>query len=143
MRIWSLHPKYLDTKGLLAVWREGLLAKNVLEGKTKGYMNHPQLLRFKASKNPQQAISQYLSEIFFEAQRRGYRFDRSKIDWNFDPIKISVTSGQMAYEKRHLEQKLSERTPKLSEILKKEAHPDPHAMFTVVDGEIEAWEKWQ
>lgn len=30
MRLWSLHPSYLDRAGLLAVWREGLLAQSVL-----------------------------------------------------------------------------------------------------------------
>jgi hypothetical protein len=29
-RIWSLHPKYLDARGLVALWREGLLAQAVL-----------------------------------------------------------------------------------------------------------------
>jgi len=43
MRIWSLHPKYLDSKGMVALWREALLAKQVLLNKTKGYKNHPQL----------------------------------------------------------------------------------------------------
>ena len=52
MRLWSIHPKYLDTKGLLAVWREALLAKKVLENKTKGYKNHPQLERFKQQNDP-------------------------------------------------------------------------------------------
>jgi hypothetical protein len=28
---------------LVAVWREGLLAQAVLQGKTNGYKNHPQL----------------------------------------------------------------------------------------------------
>jgi hypothetical protein len=51
MRIWSLHPKYLDAKGLVALWRESLLAKQALESKTKGYKNHPQLNRFKNSGN--------------------------------------------------------------------------------------------
>jgi len=46
MRIWSLHPKYLDTKGLVALWRDALLARHVLQGKTTGYKNHPQLNRF-------------------------------------------------------------------------------------------------
>nr|WP_243687290.1 pyrimidine dimer DNA glycosylase/endonuclease V [Methanobacterium formicicum] len=50
MRLWSLHPKYLDVKGLVALWREGLLARAVLKGKTKGYTNHPQLIRFKNQK---------------------------------------------------------------------------------------------
>ena len=36
MRLWSLHPRYLDAKGLVALWREGLLAQAVLKGQTKG-----------------------------------------------------------------------------------------------------------
>jgi len=47
LRLWSIHPKYLDYKGLVAVWREGLLAKRVLMGETKEYRDHPQLLRLK------------------------------------------------------------------------------------------------
>ena len=49
MRLWSLHPKYLDIKGLVACWREGLLARKVLLDQTKGYKNHPQLIRFNRS----------------------------------------------------------------------------------------------
>ena len=49
MRIWSLHPQYLDRQGLTAAWREGLLAQKVLTGTTKGYRNHPQLRRFRAA----------------------------------------------------------------------------------------------
>lgn len=30
MRLWSIHQSYLDRQGLLAVWREGLLAQGVL-----------------------------------------------------------------------------------------------------------------
>lgn len=37
MRIWSLHPSYLDAKGLVALWRETLLAQKVLLGATVGY----------------------------------------------------------------------------------------------------------
>ncbi len=40
MRLWSLHPKYLDVKGLVRAWREGLLARKALGGETKGYRNH-------------------------------------------------------------------------------------------------------
>lgn len=32
MRLWSLHPSYLDAVGLVALWREGLLARKVLQG---------------------------------------------------------------------------------------------------------------
>src|SRR5215467_3185960 len=79
MRLWSIHPKYLDSKGLVALWRESLLAKNVLENKTKGYKNHPQLLRFKQARDPVNCINQYLFEIYNEAKRRNYSFDKKKI----------------------------------------------------------------
>jgi hypothetical protein len=57
MRLWSLHLKYLDRIGLIACWREGLLAKAVLEGKTKGYTHHPQLIRFQTSPHPLHTIN--------------------------------------------------------------------------------------
>ncbi len=141
MRIWSLHPQYLDSKGLLAVWREGLLAKHVLEGKTKGYTSHPQLQRFKAAEFPALAISQYLSEIFREAERRGYHFDKTKIDWDFEPISLTVTSGQLIYEKEHLLRKLEIRDPDKCAVLKSENTVMLHSMFRLVAGTIEEWEK--
>ena len=81
MRLWSLHPCYLDSVGLTACWRESLLAKKVLQNKTKGYKNHPQLYRFKEFSDPLKAIDIYLSEIYNEAKRRGYNYDKSKIDF--------------------------------------------------------------
>ena len=79
MRLWSLHPKYLDTKGIVALWREALLAQAVLRGDTKGYRHHPQLARFKAAHKPLHAITAYLSAIHKEAVRRNFKFDASKI----------------------------------------------------------------
>ena len=64
MRLWSLHPKYLDTKGLLAVWRETLLAQNVLLGNTRGYKHHPQLQRFKQTDSHIDYIGFYLQFYF-------------------------------------------------------------------------------
>ncbi|HLW43123.1 MAG TPA: pyrimidine dimer DNA glycosylase/endonuclease V, partial [Candidatus Acidoferrales bacterium] len=78
MRLWSLHPSHLDGKGLVALWREGLLAQNVLRGKTKGYRFHPQLNRFRATKKPVIAIGTYLRAVAEEAKSRGYSFDASK-----------------------------------------------------------------
>src|SRR5436190_9917927 len=101
MRIWSLHPEYLDAKGLVALWRETLLAKHVLEGKTNGYKNHTQLDRFKKLKRPADGVNQYLSEIFFEAERRKYRFAGEKINWDFKRGRLRVTKGQLDYEKQH------------------------------------------
>lgn len=140
MRIWSVHPKYLDTKGLVALWRETLLAKHVLEGRTKGYRNHPQLIRFKQSDHPLDRINQYLATVYEEATRRGYTFDKEKIDWNFSSSLMKVTSGQLQYEKEHLIRKLNVRDPQRSDLVKAISKIDPHPMFKVVKGGIEAWE---
>jgi len=140
MRIWSVHPKYLDTKGLVALWRETLLAKHVLEGRTKGYRNHPQLIRFKQSDHPLDRINQYLATVYEEATRRGYTFDKEKIDWNFSSSLMKVTSGQLQYEKEHLLRKLNVRDPQRSDLVKAISKIDPHPMFKVVKGGIEAWE---
>ncbi|MGB6083014.1 pyrimidine dimer DNA glycosylase/endonuclease V [Moheibacter sp.] len=140
MRLWSLHPKYLDAKGLVALWRETLLAKNVLEGKTKGYQNHPQLIRFKEMENPVEAIHQYLAEIWLEADKRGYKFDKSKINWEFVPQNIKVNDGQMAYEFKHLLRKLEIRDTSQFYKLKDLESIDPAEIFTVIPGEIEKWE---
>jgi len=140
MRIWSLHPKYLDAKGLVALWREALLAKHVLEGTTKGYRNHPQLNRFKAMKNPVEVMNQYLSEIYIEASGRNYNFDKQKINWNFKKTKMNVTTGQLNYEAAHLLNKLNARDIKKYEELKSILTFDPHPLFKAVDGSVENWE---
>ena len=136
MRLWSLHPSLMDTKGLVALWRESLLAKKVLQNKTRGYRNHPQLLRFKWCADPVNAINYYLSEIYKEAVRRKYNFDRSKIDWSFKKEIIKVTHLQVEYELEHLKKKIT-RTPGHKIIpAKKITHP----IFKIVKGEIEHWE---
>ena len=112
MRIWSLHPQYLDAKGLVALWRETLLAKHVLENKTKGYKNHPQLTRFKQLKNPVDGINYYLSFVLEEALRMNYHFNASKIASGYKSTKLTVTKGQLNYEARHLLKKLNKRDPK-------------------------------
>ncbi len=141
MRIWSLHPKYLDAKGLTALWRETLLAKKVLKGKTKGYKNHPQLQRFKESKNPLESINRYLSAVYNEAYIRGYNFNKRKIQWDFKKVRINVTSGQMKYEASHLIQKLKKRDVKKYKELVVEKKFSPHPMFIVKKGSAEEWEK--
>ncbi len=140
MRLWSLHPKYLDAKGLVALWRETLLAKHVLEGRTKGYRNHPQLDRFKQLEKPKQAINQYLAAIFDEACARGYDFNRTKINWKFEPIFIGVTRGQIKYESAHLLGKLRKRDQVKFREVKNVARFKPHPMFKTIRGKIETWE---
>ncbi|MBX9449024.1 MAG: pyrimidine dimer DNA glycosylase/endonuclease V [Taibaiella sp.] len=142
MRIWSLHPRYLDAKGLVALWRETLLAKNVLEGKTKGYRCHPQLYRFRAHAQPLRMIQAYLKSVYEEAMTRNYRFDSGKFENNSYPrSKIKVTCGQIAYERKHLEQKLITRAP---EKLREWQHLNTisvHPIFEIIEGDIEPWER--
>ncbi len=140
MRIWSLHPKYMDAKGLVALWRETLLAKKVLEGKTKGYKNHPQLDRFKLSRRPLDAINQYLEAVLAEADQRNYRFDRKKIDWKFRKTVLTVTKGQMDYEASHLSRKLKTRDPERFKSFRKVKKISAHPLFRRIKGEIAAWE---
>jgi len=140
MRLWSIHPKYLDTKGLVALWRETLLAKHVLEGKTKGYKNHPQLNRFKNSPKPLDCINGYLAIIHQEAQSRQYNFDRQKVDWSFLPTFLLVTKGQLHYESAHFLNKIKIRDPQKYEELKNLPSFDPHPLFKLMDGDIEDWE---
>ena len=140
MRIWSIHPKYLDTKGLVALWRETLLAKHVLQGKTKGYRNHPQLHRFKQTDKPVDGINQYLATVYNEALRRSDNFDKEKIDWNFEPIIMNVTYGQMKYETEHLLNKPKIRDQEKFERLKNIKKVEQHPMFKIIKGDIEKWE---
>jgi hypothetical protein len=140
MRLWSLHPKYLDSKGLVALWREALLAKAVLTGKTKGYKNHPQLIRFKISRNPQTLINTYLLNIYQESLLRGYKFNRNKIGPEITTSKIVVTNGQIEYELEHLRSKLKNRDPTKYIELMNIKEPEPNPIFIVVEGDIETWE---
>ncbi|MBM7558466.1 pyrimidine dimer DNA glycosylase/endonuclease V [Marinitoga litoralis] len=142
MRLWSIHPIYLDVKGLLACWREGLLAKKVLEGKTKGYKNHPQLIRFKNYDYPLKAINAFLYQIYLEAKKRGYNFDGSKIEHIFLEEKIKVTSGQVKYEFEHLLNKLKFRDIELYNKLKDLESIEINEIFEQIPGDIESWEKF-
>jgi len=143
LRLWSIHPKYLDRIGLVAVWREGLLAKRVLEGRTRGYRNHPQLIRFKEYEKPVDLIDAYLFQIYLEARRRGYSFNYSKIRVIELQGVVAVTRGQLEYEFIHLLKKLEVRDRRKFEELKnlnpKDVEPNP--VFRVVEGGVERWEK--
>jgi len=140
MRIWSIHPKYLDAKGLVALWRETLLAKNVLEGKTKGYLNHPQLIRFKDSEKPLNCIHLYLNYVWQEAKARNYNFDETKFDHKIPPCSILVTSGQKDYERKHLLYKLKTRDYHKFLTLEKIVDIEIYPIFELIKGEIEPWE---
>ena len=140
MRLWSLHPRYLDARGLVALWREGLLAQAVLAGRTRGYRHHPQLRRFSESETPRRRIAAYLRVVHAEATRRGYRFDGRKLGRSGAIEPTPVTRGQLAYEWRHLERKLRRRAPAWLKDLGRVTPLEPHPLFGVVRGGVADWE---
>lgn len=142
MRIWSLHPAYLDRQGLVACWRETLLAQAVLADATKGYRRHPQLERFRETADPEAAVAAYLRGVADEADIRGYRFDRKRIrrpDVAVAPV--PVTTGQLAIEWVHLRAKLAERSPDVLARHGSVEFPDAHPLFDVVPGPVASWER--
>lgn len=141
MRLWTLHPKYLDARGLVALWREGLLAQAVLRGQTNGYVHHPQLVRFRKQPSPVGAIAEYLWVVHDESVRRGYRFVGKRISHARDSGVITVTRGQIQHEWNHLMTKLASRDPERRAQLKRVRRPVPHPLFQIVPGGVENWEK--
>lgn len=141
MRLWSVHPKYLDTCGLVALWREGLLAQAVLRGRTNGYRHHPQLQRFRGQPSPLGAIADYLRSVHVEAVNRGYAFAARKISTARASGVIAVTRGQLMHEWSHLMAKLAIRDPELRGRLTHVRRPQSHPSFRIVSGHVETWER--
>lgn len=141
MRLWTLHPTYLDSQGLVALWREALLARAVLRGRTKGYRHHPQLERFISSRSPCAAINGYLASIYAEAALRGYQFDRSKLGRAAKLPAIRATHGQLRYEWGWLLRKLRRRSPARYRQYVALSAPVAHPIFRVVPGPIAEWER--
>lgn len=132
MRLWSLHPSYLDSKGLVALWREGLLAQKVLLGKTKAYQNHPEILRFRKHRDPVTAIGTYLVFVHKEAQKRGYGFDVTKIfKYELNVEKLSLTRQQLTFELKHLSEKLRKRAPEKLKENKYKTLDELHPLFSL------------
>lgn len=141
MRLWTVHPKYLDARGLVALWRETLLAQKVLQGATKGYRNHPQLLRFKEQADPVGSLATYLRVIHQEAVRRGYNFDGTKIAQGQSRRRMKCSTGQLLFEWQHLKRKLKLRDPKKHAAIRYSSYPEAHPLFVIVDGDVETWER--
>ena len=140
MRLWTVHPQYLDTRGLVALWREALLAQAVIRGRTRGYRHHPQLDRFREQLAPRSAINAYLQAVHAESVVRGYRFDRAKAGRAGTPERITATIGQLEYEWKHLLAKLRERSPGDYRRLKGLGRPQAHPLFALVEGPVAPWE---
>ena len=141
MRLWTLHPQYLDPRGLVAAWREALLAQKVLAGATRGYRHHPQLVRFQTQADPLAAIAVFLAGIAEEAQRRGYKFDTAKVSQRRFTGQIPETSGQLRYEWKHLKAKLRVRAPEIAHRFQSVTTPEPHPLFRIIPGDVNDWEK--
>jgi hypothetical protein len=141
VRLWTLHPKYLDARGLVALWREALLARAVLRGRTRGYRHHPQLERFRAHRRPVSAINAYLRSVLAEAQARGYQFDGTKIGPGGGGVFLRATRGQLAFEWRHLLRKLRSRSPAVHRERRRVRRVDRHPLFRIVKGPVESWER--
>ncbi len=141
MRLWTIHARYLDAKGLAAAWREALLAQAVLRGHTQGYRHHPQLRRFRVQACPIAAVGAFLRGLASEAQQRGYRFDLSKITRSRFHGQVDETEGQLLYEWQHLLAKLRRRSPRLYRQFKGIARPQVHPLFRIVPGGVRDWEK--
>ena len=141
MRLWSLHPMYLDPQGLVALWREALLAQAVLKGDTRGYRAHPQLMRFQAQRSAVKAIGSYLAAVCSEAAARGYSFDCKKIADATSHEPIFVTTGQVQYEWQHLMRKLSARNVEVHQRWFKLRSPQCHPLFQICPGGLEPWER--
>ena len=150
MRIWSIHPKYLDQKGLVAAWRELLGAIQSLDP-DRGYSHHPQLERFRVFNQgkfdlleSRKRLAQYGVSLYLEAIQRGYRFDFNKLvpylgDTNIQSCdaRLPLPMGQFNYEIGHLRQKLMTQDPfRLSNWI-----PEPHPYFYLTDGGVESWER--
>lgn len=153
MRLWSLHPQYLDRPGLTAAGREALLAQAVLAGRTRGYTAHPQLERFRRCDDSLAAVGVFLSVLQQEASERGYRFDLTRVDRPQRPGmptatwagSVPVALGQVGYEWEHLMGKLRRRSPQRADtwattpVREVAVHP----LFCVVPGPIATWERRQ
>jgi len=151
VRLWSLHPCYLDRPGLTAAWREALLAQAVLAGRTRGYTRHPQLERFRATEDALATVGAFLTGLREEATARGYRFDPARVDrplagsmpWAGWIGTVPVTDGQVAYEWSHLVAKLHRRSPETAARWEGLAASDVevHPLFLVVPGPVAGWER--
>ncbi len=142
MRLWSPDPKYLDARGLTALWREGLLAQSVLMGRTRACRNHPQLFRFRAQHDPVSCIVEYLKIVHEESVARGFQFDRARVARGCRPAgRVGVPRGQVEFEWRHLRRKLERRAPLWLEKRCATSTPLVHPLFEIVPGSVADWER--
>jgi hypothetical protein len=142
MRLWTVHPCHLDVVGLVALWREALLAQAVLLGRTRGYTRHPQLERFRIAADPVACIGRYLRVVAEEARARRYAFNDALIVAASNQVApIPETDGQLLYEWKHLRTKILLRAPEWYRTRIVGVHPTPHPLFRIVAGGVRDWER--
>lgn len=128
MRLWSIHPKYLDKHALIALWREGLLAQKALSGKGLVDEANVQLVRFKKSANPVRAIGSYLSFVASEGAKQGCKLNHERIlQPNFEAKFMTTDVAQMELEVEQLKARMKTRNKDkfklLTDVHKFEANP--------------------
>lgn len=141
VRLWSVHPRYLDPAGLCGLWREALLAQAVVGGEKKGYRRHPQARRVLEERDPRGAIRSYLRGVWEEGCRRGYRLDPRRIAWWDREARMTVPRGQLEYELVLLAVKLEARAPCLAGRLPSLEDVLPHPALDVAEGGLAWWER--
>lgn len=151
-RLWSLHPGYLDQKGLGACWKEAKGAQTSLMNPDAGGQQHSALIRFRAHHDPVGAIGAYMRSLWVEAAlRRNYRYNYKLIAQPNPPSEVyetnfamPVTKGQVQYEAEFLREKINKRdglprlylpSPNTLEAIRL------HPLFYMVEGDVEDWER--
>jgi len=80
MKIYLMHPSYLDSKRLVETWRSSVLIKNVLIGKGgKNLFYNKYVCLFSRSHYPINFIIRYMIDVKAEADKRDFKFDSGLI----------------------------------------------------------------
>lgn len=109
MRVWTIHPKYLNRKELSACWHDGLRALKVLSEPEKYQRFYEGLSVFRVQSEPVYALAKYLQAIGKEGVKRGLQMDLSllpEVPKDFR-LKIPVSEERIASERKLLTKRLA------------------------------------
>ena len=87
------------------------------------------------------AINYYLHNVWMEAMKRSYNFDKNKYIPVSNIEAIEVTLKQLDFERKHLLNKLKLRDEKKYNEIIVVKNFETHPLFNQIAGEIEPWEK--
>ena len=138
MKLWTFHPRYLDTCGLTGLWREAIMAQNILiklmQGKLVGYTNHPELNKIRNIGESifwEGAIRVYLDEIYKESVLRKHSFNQYKIRASRGfllNVEIWLSEEQLRQEEETIKERMAVRSPgRYQEV--KDLQFEPHPLF--------------